>query len=72
MRETWEDSQVFYLVSGRLRELQAFEVHPKRDIQKKFGFANVAYIRDIWVEDINVEVIMAKPWGWVNSPKERV
>ena len=31
--EAWDDLQVFYLVLDMLRELQTFEVHPKRDIQ---------------------------------------
>lgn len=57
-----------------LKELQTVEVHSKRDIQQEFGFINLTYTRDIWVEDTDVDIIImtVKPWEWVKSPKERV
>lgn len=57
-----------------LRELQTVEVHSKKDIQQEFGFINLTYTRDFWVEDTDVDIISmtVKPWEWVKSPKERV
>lgn len=40
-----------------LRELQTVEIHSKRDIQQEFGFIDLTYTRDIWVEDTDRGII---------------